>query len=84
MSFLEYILFFNKNIEAEIARKIRTLKEQSEAEIFFQQTNISPRRQCKANDSFQISGSLLYSLSDIYITLKLQIPLRLLAFALTS
>ena len=71
-----YTLFFNKNklnknIEAEIARKIRTIQEQSEAEIFFQQTNISPRRQCKANDSFQNSGSLLYSLSDIYITLKL-------------
>ena len=75
---MPYTLFFfnknklNKNIEAEIGWKnknnLRTIWGWN---FFLQQTNISPRRQCKANDSFQNSGSLLYSLSDIYITLKL-------------
>ena len=53
-----YTLFFNKNklnknIEAEIARKIRTILEQSEAEIFF--TNLS--LQCKHWMRFTISFS---------------------------
>ena len=86
---MQYTLLFNKNklnknIEAEIAWKTSTIWGWN----FFQQTNIRPRRQCKrANVSFQNSGSLLYSLPDIYITLKLcwtETLLRLLAFTLAS
>ena len=56
-----YTLFFNKNklnknIEAEIARKIRTIKEQSETEIFFNKQTSVRDDSVKLMILFEIQG----------------------------